>query len=72
MRYIGYTMNLEKRLRDHADGKTKSTAPRRPFDLIYCEFHTSKSDAMRRERYFKTDSGRRTLTLMTRGGHCTL
>jgi len=62
--YIGYSSNLEQRLTEHANGKSASTASRRPFRLIFCEYYLSKSDASRRERYFKTTAGKRTLKLM--------
>ena len=64
--YIGFTTNLDKRVEDHNAGKTTSTAPRRPFELLYCEYHNSKSDALRRERYFKTTAGKKALKLMLR------
>ncbi|MBL0340742.1 MAG: GIY-YIG nuclease family protein [Bacteroidetes bacterium] len=62
--YIGYTSNFERRMQVHTDGKTKSTAPRRPFIPIHCEYYFAKSDALRREEYFKTTAGKRTLRLM--------
>jgi putative endonuclease len=62
--YIGFTENLKQRLTDHFHGNSKSTAPRRPFKLIFCEYFFSKKDALRRERYFKTTKGKRTLKLM--------
>jgi putative endonuclease len=62
--YIGYTTNLKKRLADHNQGKTKSTSPRRPFKLLFCEAYISKVDAMRREKYFKTTAGKKTIKLM--------
>ncbi|MEY4594257.1 MAG: hypothetical protein RIQ47_667 [Bacteroidota bacterium] len=64
--YISYTSNFTRRMTEHRDGKTKSTAPRRPSIVIYCEFHRSKEDAMRREYYFKTNPGKKTLSLMLR------
>ena len=64
--YIGYTTNLEKRIKDHNAGGTKSTSGRRPLRLIYCEFHLSKADAERREKYFKTSPGRKAIKLMLR------
>ncbi len=64
--YIGYTTNFDRRMEEHAAGKTKSTAPRRPFQVIFCEYYFSKEDAMRRELYFKTSAGKRTLRLMLR------
>ena len=62
--YIGYSSNLKQRLAEHAGGKSKSTASRRPFRLVFCEFYLSKKDALRREKYFKTNAGKRTLRLM--------
>ena len=38
MFYIGYTTDIDRRYKEHNDGKSKSTAPRRPFQLIFCEF----------------------------------
>ena len=64
--YHGYTTILKNRLIDHNQGKTKSTSKRRPLKLIYCEFFISKSDAKRREKYFKTTHGKRMLNLMLR------
>jgi len=62
--YIGFTTNLKRRLTEHFHGQSKSTAFRRPFCLIFCEYFLSKKDALRREKYFKTTDGKRTLKLM--------
>lgn len=62
--YIGFTRNVFKRLAQHNEGKTKSTACRRPLQLIYYEAHLLKKDALRRESYFKTTSGKRSLRIM--------
>jgi len=59
--YIGFTENIKQRLDEHNAGKNRSTRLRRPFKLIYCEEHTSKFDALRREGYFKTNKGKTTL-----------
>ena len=64
--YIGYTNNIERRFKQHLDGEVKSTAPRRPLKLIYFEAHLAQEDALRREKYFKSTAGRRTLKLMLR------
>jgi len=61
--YIGYTMRINERLKEHASGKSVATAPRRPFKLIYLEACTNKKDAMRRENYFKKSGGRKFLAL---------
>jgi putative endonuclease len=54
--YIGYTANFTRRMEEHAQGKCISTAPRRPFIPILCEYYLSKKDAMRRELYLKTSA----------------
>ena len=64
--YIGSTSNLKGRLTDHFHGEVKSTSPSRPFRLIFCEYFLSKRDALRRERYFKTDPGKKSLKLIVR------
>lgn len=52
--YTGWTNNLEKRLKDHNEGRgAKYTKARLPVSLIYYEeFHT-KEEAMRREYAIK-------------------
>ncbi len=64
--YIGFTRNLKRRIEEHNAGKNISTKGRRPFLLIYYEFHLNKYDALRRESYFKTSAGKRTLKLIIR------
>jgi len=58
-RYIGFTADLRKRFREHNEGKSFATAPRRPLSLIYYEACLSQTDATRREKYLKTTGGRR-------------
>ena len=62
--YIGYTSNFTRRMEEHAEGRSKSTKNRRPFVCLFCEYYLSKSDALRREQYFKTTAGKRVLRLM--------
>ena len=62
--YIGYTTNIEQRVKDHNCGKTNSTALRRPLKLIFCEFYLFETDARRREMYFKTTAGKKAIKLM--------
>lgn len=52
--YTGWTNNLEKRLKDHNDGKgAKYTKPRLPVVLAYYETYETKEEAMRREYAIK-------------------
>lgn len=64
--YIGFSEDVEKRLKDHNAGRNTSTKVRMPLELIYYEAHLSQEDALRRERYFKTDKGKSTLKQMLR------
>jgi len=57
--YIGSTSNLKRRLIERFHGKSKNTSRRRPIRLIFCEYFLSKKDALRRERYFKTNPGKK-------------
>jgi len=62
--YVGFTTDLSRRLDEHFQGRNTSTAPRRPFVLVHCEYYLAKADAERREKYLKTAKGRRVLRLM--------
>lgn len=64
--YIGYTSDFKRRVKEHINGNSKSSAPRRPLKLIFFEYYLNKEDALRREKYFKTTSGKKTLKLMLR------
>ncbi|MFH0776663.1 MAG: GIY-YIG nuclease family protein [Patescibacteria group bacterium] len=56
--YIGCTINLEKRLHEHNNGKNTSTRNKGPWKVIYHEENfTKKSDALRRERKIKSMKG---------------
>ncbi|MCF8261257.1 MAG: GIY-YIG nuclease family protein [Melioribacteraceae bacterium] len=56
--YIGHTHNLENRIIEHNSGRTKSTKPYKPWELVYSENYESRDEAVRREKYLKTGSGR--------------
>lgn len=58
--YIGYTTNMKRRLAEHNDHKNISTA-KGTWKLIYCESYLNKMDALGREKFFKSGSGRRFL-----------
>ena len=54
--YIGYTSDLKNRIKDHNQGKTKSTRHRTPFSLVYYEAYKNKTDARKRELELKNNS----------------
>ena len=64
--YIGFTSNLKKRIRKHRAGEVTSTKARRPLRLVFYEAFLAKQDALRRERYFKTQKGKASLKQIIR------
>lgn len=58
---IGRTNNLRKRVREHNAGKNFSTKSPTNWKLIYYEARLNFEDAKRKEAYFKTSVGRRSL-----------
>ena len=60
--YKGQTTDLEKRIKEHNAGKTKSTRGYVPWKLVYFEKFNSIEEAVHREKYFKTGSGREFLS----------
>ena len=56
--YTGFTENIERRLIEHNNGKTKSTKPYRPWKVIFIEECNSRLNARQKEKYYKSDAGR--------------
>ena len=56
--YKGQTNDIEKRVKEHNFGKTKSTKGYSPWKLVYFEKYKTREEAVLREKYFKTGSGR--------------
>jgi putative endonuclease len=59
--YIGYSANLRKRFEQHEKGASLASSYRGPWKLIYYEAYLNQQDALGRERYLKSGSGRRFL-----------
>ncbi len=56
--YIGFCIDLKKRMNEHNQGLVVSTKHRRPMELIYYEACKNKKDAIKREKVLKTGFGR--------------
>ena len=52
--YIGYSGDLNKRLSDHNLGKSRYTRSKRPWKLVYSEEYETKSEAIVREKFLKS------------------
>ena len=71
--YTGWTNNLEKRLKDHNEGKgAKYTKARLPVQLRYYETYETKEEAMRREYAIKQLRKKEKEALWTQGGEDTV
>ena len=55
--YFGSTGDLRERVREHNQGRVRSTVYRRPLQLVYYEACWNADDARRRERYLKSGRG---------------
>ncbi|OGE81034.1 MAG: hypothetical protein A3H72_03725 [Candidatus Doudnabacteria bacterium RIFCSPLOWO2_02_FULL_48_8] len=62
--YAGSTPDLKKRLEKHNRAVNFSTKAYVPWRLIFYEAYLNKQDALRRERYLKTNQGARLLKRM--------
>jgi putative endonuclease len=59
--YVGSTGDLPDRLSRHNSGQSKATKHGAPWRLAHCESYDNRSDAVRRERFLKTGTGREEL-----------
>lgn len=57
--YVGFTNNLDRRIKEHNLDKSKFTNIYKPWELVYSEEYDSEEEAIQREKYFKTAAGRR-------------
>jgi putative endonuclease len=57
--YKGHCIDIKKRLIEHNSGMTQSIRPYIPFTLVYSEEFETESEAIAREKYFKSSAGRR-------------
>ena len=56
--YVGLTSNLERRIKEHNEGKTKSTMAFRPWKIIYTQECDNRLLARKREKYLKSGCGK--------------
>ncbi|RMG76696.1 MAG: GIY-YIG nuclease family protein [Bacteroidetes bacterium] len=57
MYYKGCTQDLSQRVKRHNAGKVKSTKGHRPWKLIYFEKFETRTEARKRENFFKSPPG---------------
>jgi len=59
--YIGCTIDLKQRIKEHQQGKVISTRNRRPLSLVCYEAYQFKKEALRREKFLKSSDGKKDL-----------
>ena len=59
--YVGLTSDLESRIDRHNQKRERTTKAYAPFELIYSEAVTTRIEARKREKYFKSGIGREKL-----------
>ena len=55
--YVGWTSDLDKRLRRHNEGRGARSTRGRTWELIYVERYLTRGEAMSREWHLKRDKG---------------
>ena len=56
--YVGFTTDVNKRLKEHNNGKTKSTKGYCPWCLFFYEEYGTRIEARNREVYLKSGTGK--------------
>ncbi|MCH7812022.1 MAG: GIY-YIG nuclease family protein [Chloroflexi bacterium] len=65
--YIGCTNDMDRRLGEHNSGKSASTKPYRPWELVHSEYFENLAQARQRERYLKAQKSRKILMSVMMG-----
>lgn len=56
--YVGISVNVEKRLKEHNSKKTRSTSGYIPWELCFFESFDTRIEARKREIYLKSGVGK--------------
>ncbi len=59
--YIGTTKNLVRRLKQHNNNQSKYTKGKGFWELSYCEIFETRSEAMKREYFLKSQKSKKYL-----------
>jgi putative endonuclease len=64
--YTGQTCNLANRVKAHNDGLSPYTKGRGLWKLVYFEEYSTRSEAMKREKFLKSGKGRELIKVILR------
>jgi putative endonuclease len=62
--YVGFTANIERRVKEHNSGNTFSTKAFRPWQLLYTETASDRIEARKKEKYLKSGVGKEFLKII--------
>ena len=62
--YVGMSSNVDRRIKEHNTGKEKTTRPYLPFRLLYVESCENRAAARKREKYWKSGTGKEQLRII--------
>ncbi|MBO0321918.1 GIY-YIG nuclease family protein [Muricauda sp. CAU 1633] len=57
--YVGFSADIDRRLKEHNNGKTQSTKAFIPWEMVHKESFETLTEARRREKYLKSAAGRK-------------
>ena len=56
--YVGFTNNLERRLKEHNTGQSQWTKKGTDWKVVYSEEFPIRAEARKREKYLKSHAGK--------------
>jgi putative endonuclease len=56
--YIGFSTDVERRLKEHNQGQSRYTKLKTPWTVIYFEEYELKKQALKREKFLKAQRNR--------------
>ena len=62
--YVGMSSNVDRGIKEHNTGKEKTTRPYLPFRLLYVESCENRAAARKREKYWKSGTGKEQLRII--------
>ena len=59
--YKGLTINIDRRIDQHLNGRSPSTKSKLPLRLVHVELCKTRKEARKMEKFFKSGFGRETI-----------